>query len=413
MNSVNVGIVVFDTKHDPRVGIASLSGGTPVRITCIGDLDSSAVWISNLDFDDLLNARLLDNPRIRGCDFFRMKLDRLALEYGIDLELNVNEAIKGLSSAASRIVSYAALTYGFSSLQRTLRETIQSVILQNFPLHHQTPAVTEAIKNAFLAHQRCYGKLKDGISIPLRFNRTWYCRQLLSMPVPNGQWRLTGVKLPIENKVTCRSGVGSVVYSFLQKLHEERPFLARISSRSANPTVDRLIDFVDNREQRDWVPGHEAVNIAFYSDVTIHELLVCDEYIVLDENPSLRFPHSHISDDMSLSAGVIAENHWCSLSSVIKTNSFGGRQKNMHTSIASWIRAWDRLYCFKAALELQKHGYFVRSYGVGTINIHCESSPEKVKTLLNIAASMGLTPPLGIIQMSKFDSVLEGRLNGN
>jgi hypothetical protein len=412
MHPISVGVVFFDSRLDPRGGIASLSGGTPVRITCVGDLDSSAVWISNLDFENLLNARLLDNPRIRGSDFFRMKLDRLALEYGVDLDLNLSDGIQSLSAAASRIVNYATLTYGFTNLQRSLRETIQGVILSEMPVLHQTPAVSDAIKNAFLASQRCYGKLNNGISVPLRFNRTWYCRQLLSMPVPNGQWRLTGVKLPIENKVTCRAGVGSVVYGFLLKLHEERPFLARISSRSANPKVDRLIDFVDNREQRDWVPGHEAVNIAFYSDVTIHELLVCDEYLILDQEPKLRFPHSHISDDMSISAGVIAENHWCSLASVIKTNGFGGRQKTVHTSIASWLRAWDRLFCFKAALELQKHGYFVRSYGVGTVNIHCESSPDKVKSLLSLGSTLGLTPPLGIIEMSKFDSVLEGRLNG-
>lgn len=412
MQSFKVGIVCFDSKTDPRSGIASLAGGEPTRVTCVGDLDTSAVWISNLDFEDMLTARLLDNPRLRGNDFFRMKLDRLALEFGVDLLTNLHEGIKQLSAAASRIVNYTCVTYGVTQVQRSLRETIQRVILKDSPIHHQTPAVADAIKNAFLANQRCYGKLNQGISIPLRYSRTWYCRQLLSMQVPVGQWRLTGAKLPLENKVTCRSGPGSLVYQYLLALCSDRPFLARISSKSTNPKVDRLIDFVDNREQRDWVPGHEAVNIAFYSDVTVHELLVCDEYTSLDQVPSYRFPHSHISDDMSLSAGIIAENHWVSLASIVKIDGFGGKPRSVHTAAASWLRAWDRLYCFKAAMEIQSHGYFIRSYGVGTINIHCDSSPEKIKDLIGLAATIGLSPPLGIIQMSKFDSVLERRLNG-
>jgi hypothetical protein len=413
MQSISVGIVVFDSKSEPRSGLCSLAGGNPFRITCIGDLDTSTVWISNLDFEDLFNARLLDNPRLRGNDFFRMKLDRLALEFGLDLDLNLHDGIQQLSAAASRIVNYGSSTYGFTQLQRSLKDSIQQVLLSDNTVFHQTPAVSEAIKNSFLASQRCYGKLNNGISIPLRFSRTWYCRLLLSMPVPNGQWRITGVKFPIENKVNCRSGEGSVVYNFLQKLHNERPFLARISSRSANPNVDRLIDFVDNKEHRDWVPGHEAVNIAFYSDVTLHELLVCDEYTTIDDDPKFRFPHSHISDDMSLSAGVIAENHWVSLASVIKGSGFGGRPKNILTPTASWLRAWDRLFCFKAAYELHKQGYFVRSYGVGTINIHCDTTSDKIKNLISVASQIGLTPPLGIVQMSKFDAALERRLNGN
>lgn len=412
MQAISVGVVCFDNKTDPRSGLASLAGGEPTRITCVGDLDTASVWISNLEFEDLLTSRLIDNPRLRGSDFFRMKLDRLALEFGVDLVSNLHEGIKDISAAASRIVNYTAVTYGVTQLQRTLKETIQKVVLKDVPLQHQTPAVADAIKNAFLANQRCYGKLRDGISIPLRFNRTWYCRQLLSMPVPTGQWRLTGVKFPIVNKVNCRFGPGSVVYEFLLNLCGQNPFLARISSKSTSASVDRLIDFVDNREQRDWVPGHEAVNIAHYSDVTVHELLVCDDYVVLGEDQRFRFPHSHISDDLSLSSGILAENHWVSLASIVKVDGFGGKPRSVHTAAASWLRAWDRLYCFKVAMEMQKHGYFVSSYGVGTVNIHCESSPDKIRALITTASQLGLAPPLGIIQMSKFDAALERRLNG-
>lgn len=412
MHQLNVGIVYFDSRAEPRAGIASLAGGEPVRISCIGDLDTSAVWISNLDFEDMLNARLIDNPRLRGNDFFRMKLDRLALEVGVNIESNLSLAVKQLSAVANRIAGYAANTYDLSGFQRSLKETIQRTLIRDEPLVHQTPAVADAVKNAFLANQRCYGKLSQGIGIPLRFSRTWYCRQLLSMPVPTGLWRLTGIKFPIENKVSCRSGPASIVYQFLLNLYGQKPFLARITSRSTNPGVDRLLDFVDNREQRDWVPGHEAVNIAHYSDVTVHEVLVADEYIVLAENPKFAFPHSHISDDLSISAGIVAENHWISLASMVKVDGFGGRQKSVYTPAATWLRAWDRLFCFKAALELHEAGYFVRSYGVGTINVHCESSHNKIKSLIDTAAKLGLSPPLGIVQMSMFDDALERRLNG-
>lgn len=388
--TIKVGVAFFDDPDSPASGLCSLQGHRAITFRTPGDLDSDCIWITNQTFQQALRCRLQNNQKLRRSDFFRVELERIAVELNLDLKNGRDRAITYLSQVADRTVNLAKTIYQFDRVKDTLRKTIEDVVFDKLEMEEK-PYLADAIAQSFKPYQYCYGaRNPDYVDYYLRFPRTTYAKLISQLPVPSGGWRRVSDKLPLENK-TVRAGVNSQVYAFLEELTDKRPALLKVSVTEVDPRFAHLLDYGQGSEQREWVPLPEVAQIAAYANVKILDMLVADGI----EKPAEQFAKYLQSMDQSREAsysfGLVCESHLHAMFSKRK-QTVHGQQKSCTSARASWLRAWDRVICFSAAAEIEKCGFRVLSYGIG--NIQVSSSEGDLAKLLQVSKRLKLTAPM-------------------
>ena len=390
ISSVRCGVAIFDDVRNPAGGIASLCGDNTFRFTTVGDLPSEHIWITNLTFKDAYAVRLHNNPKIKLSNFFRTELDRLCHELGLDLQTKRNETVMSLSKVSDRVLSLAMSIYGITRFKDSLRKTLEDSILPESEPDH-SPLIGAAIDSSFKYHQLCWGKRNpNNINFYLRFPRTKFAQFVSALPVPQGAWQQITDKFPLKNN-SVKRGTGSRVYELLEKITARQPALVKIGVADVDPAVAHLLDYGNGTDGREWVPVQEAAQIAAFADVTIHGLIIADGYITLEQSYAKKIHMLDSGQINGLSYGLLAENHLHAIYSKRKLK-VNGQYQSITTARASFLRAWDRIACFKTAIQLEKKRFQVLSYGAGTIQVSC--SEDQVTELKAAAVELGLSPPI-------------------
>lgn len=406
IDAPRVGVALFDNPTNPLSGICSLAGSEVIRFRTVGDLLSDCIWITNLTFQQAYSHRLHNNPKIKISNFFRLELERIAVELSLDIHKRPNHAAQVLSQIADRTVSLATRIYGIDKYKDSLKRSIEEVIL--LPVEPEmTPFVTQVIENSYKPYQNCWGQRNpENAEYYLRFQRTNYAKMLLNLPVPLGSWRRVNNKFPLKNS-SIKSGKNSRIYKFLEELTAIKPALLKVSVKDVNPGVAHLLDYGQGTEQREWVPVQEIAQIAAYSDVTILDMLVCENMEPVNPNLLEHLNHLDAAQNASFSFGLIAESHLHAIFSKRKILK-NGIKENVTPIRASWLRAWDRVICFSAAAKLESHGFRVLSYGIGNIQVSC--SEKELGRLTELAKNLNLTVPMAMVEHLSFANDCEDLL---
>lgn len=390
--TIYYGCVLFDDTSNPKKGYASLAGQKAKEIESLGDLESDAIWISNLNFSESFDANINRSPKVRRNDFLRVPIQRLAREIGLNIISNPEKSVKLLSETINRLMLKASQIYGFHRPEDTLRKTLEKILLKNSDEIDTQSVAQNALNNAFLSFQPCYGVSPQGVqNVQFRWSRTHFANSMINMPYPQGEWSMYQGVLPNKNK---DRGKSSDLYVFLEELADSQPALCKINVVNILPEVDELLDFTYGTECREWMPIHEVLKLSEYAVVNIKNILVCERYTTAREQ-GLILPDEGPVSDLSFSYGLLAENMWLSIASQQKTLR-AGKHNTWVSARAVWLRAWDRIVCLDAALQFKAKNYHVSSYGIGAVNLLVW--PELFGGAIDAALSLKMSPPIWLLE---------------
>lgn len=401
----NFGVVFFDNPECPEQGYASEAGGIVFRIASIGDLKSDVVWVTNLEYEQMSRFNLWRNPKLKRCSFFRENLYRVAKELGLSVNSSGNVHVRVLSELVDRIMRIASRHYQIDVIGSTFKDTVSQSLIT--PLVEADAGgsgnllVDECLNEAHNVYQICYGLYpSDHVTVNLKFSKVFYANEIMGMPVPFGSW--TAVKDAPSGWSSSHKSSHSPVFAYLSELSKSRPLLCNIAIKNVDKEFAELLDIANGSSRRNWVTGQEAMLLAYYGDICIKEIFCAEAYQDLTERLDLNLPSEGVVGELSVSMGILAENHWTSLASERKVQIHGVERK-IKPARAVWMRSWDRLMCWKAAKALKSAGYLVRGYGVGSVDVSV--LPARLGPLMEFAAGMGLSSPLWLI--SAYDQYLE------
>lgn len=388
---MNVGVALFTSKDKPVDGLASMNGDIPFKFMTIGDLRSDCLWITNLNYNELRKINLSVNTKIRMSDFFRISLERIAADLGINLETSQFSACRILSEISHRTLVAASNLYNIDKFNFSLKDSIQSVIANDNGLESDNTNISIAINESYQSYQRCFGKPPTGADFySLRINRQKYGLFIQNCLIPSGGWRtLKDSRFPIKN-TDHKKGAESVCYKFLVNAINKAPCLVQMTVKNIDKEVANLLDHGNGTNQRDWVPAHEAALIAMHGNIVINAMMYSEAYKKIAPEHAAKLKALDSTQSASYSFGLIADNHIAAL----KSKSFNSKleKSKFASSRASWFAAWDRVLLFKYAEKLQFDGFYVAGYGGGAIHVMCE--PHNVNSLNEVCNSLGITKPM-------------------
>ncbi|HDX8428175.1 TPA: hypothetical protein RQN23_002875 [Aeromonas veronii] len=394
----NFGVVFFDNPDNPCQGSASEAGQAVFSITSIGDLKSDVIWITNLEFDQIRAKRLWNNPKIKRINFFRDDLYKISKELGLVINSSNVEGLRVLSEIVNRVMQMAFKHYSIEEVLQSFKDTINKSLMT--PLYHLDDGgsgnllLDQILNESFNAYQQCYGEIpQDYITASLKFSRFTYGQEILDMPVPCGAWN----ELKDYPKGWGVRGVISAdsPVDYLNSFMDEKPMLVNLVTKNMDSGFAELLDFANGTNRRQWVTAQEAVLAGLYGDIQIKGIYIAEGYQKISEKMAFALPNEGITAELSISLGILAENHWTSLASGRKVN-IHGVVKDIKPARAVWMRSWDRIMCWKAAQALKQAGYLVRGYGVGGVDVAV--LPARLGPLYEFAASLSLSSPLWILK---------------
>lgn len=390
-----VGFVMFDDTEQGDSAWASVSGETSYRINGINELDQNVSWITNISFNDFNKLNFRDVSYLKESHY--MRVDPQILLKELSLQGDKSKATQAISKIYQRVVDFGYEHFGVSPQEigyryaNILSEKVVPMSMRKKPKENRD-AIESAIEEATQYFQKDVGKRPSGnTSITLTMPRIAYFNWLLDRQVPiSNEWKKVSFNNgPIEVGVEKEELVKGT-HTKMKKLAEmasDNALLFNISIKNMDKTYAKFASFgVGKNVARGWVSYPELIEMVRYSRIEIKKALKTklgpiDESIK-DKDQSTNF---------SFSKGIFLDNLASSVLTPIDRTTVNG--------ITPYLRAYDRMACFRIAERLTEDGYYIMSYGMGKISI---SVPEKgINEIVSKALSWGLMPSLEV--MKKID----------
>jgi len=379
-DNIKFGSVFFDDPESPQDGWAALYDtekkiAEPFRIQGTGSLTSEAVWLSNLSYDNSYQAGLIDHPRIKISSFYRSDIRTLMREFGFG-EGDFDDAASFFAEQFYRTMTLCHKHYHIKTIGLTLKDTLRPALLRA-DRRVDNAGLAHAFDSAMQTIQRCEGRTPKGSKmLSFRFPRVAYAKKILEFPVPSGKWK--------EVK-------GAVSADQVAEKFSKKPVICRINVEDIRPDLVNLVSFSNGaKNPRFWATSQEIYYLNKIAEVEILSSFVCDEYTTMSTMKPLI--DEGVAGDLSVSTGLIAENHWVACASQFRSRS--GEQ--IISGRAVWMRSWDRMICYLAAKSFHDAGFHVKSYGTGSVLL---AVPVNMfDYCLDIAAELDLLPPIQAIK---------------
>ncbi len=389
---MRAGVVLFDldnfitAKDGTSISLdrawASVAGAPARRIQSPHDLDSDVVWYTNLNHNQMWQARLHEDPKVRTSGWLRTSLFQLADELGLDAPLVAPDvAASALATLANRVVEVAHRDYGVRP---------QSRYQLNDDFASQLGAPKSAIPDDY--YDPCFKDIAEHVSVRVvanqahsgyeptvtfRTNRVRHAREILATPVPpDTGWR------------AYAPGASEDLSRLTQ------PFLVDCKVIDVRPAVAEVLSWgVGAKRQRSWVTDIEWRALSELADVQVKRVMVCDAPAAPVPQAALVPAQSHA--ELSMTAGLIAEQVW---TAITMSRPYRGADRR-YTAAAAWLRAADRMRMFHFAQSLYAQGLNVSSYGVGNVVVRY---PEGgLGRALRTASNVGLLPPASKVALAR------------
>lgn len=368
------GVVLFESPESggDGSGWASVEGGDVFRVGNVQDLAQNIRWWTNLTYNGIRGQRGFRSNTVKLDTYLRTKMDHIVQELGLVGKRPV-EVAPYLSYLFSNVMRGAVKYYG-ADIERIGSETALSHDLgYGFQLYRRTDKQWHQVDNSYNNIIYCSGRWqRDVIYTWIRRQRLTHAIDVLSTPVPvfGGKWE--GLKDKALLKKTD-------IVDFLIKF--PMPVLTKVSVKNIAPEVADLIGFGNTGNKREakirhWLSQPELMWLAPYATIKVEDVLVGEGYqpgFLAESHPlntSLAMPHVDKGfNQLSISAGLLAENYWVSLANKTQKRN-GNSTQSFFSASAAWMRSVDLLHIFMDALKLRnKVDVTINNYSVGSMSV--------------------------------------------
>jgi hypothetical protein len=379
------GVALMDNEREMTTGWACASDGDPFYFTSITQLSNDTIWVTSCEWGEYqAKGRTLHN--VRRLDYLRTSIQRIAADMGMRTDGHHGRfAVHALAQVVQNSVSACASLYGWTDPAAELKEDVlyedirRSIIQPPRSKPHVMPALAAAFQMSS-SPQWPYAYEENTLSLTVRHNRMDYVQELLELPVPDEGWT---------------SVVSSNELSLEYLLDPERPALveATVELGRSDPDVAALVAFGSHAGRRGalrrWISQPELAWLVKHAHVQIQSAIRCRSARFLPQ--AAKLPAALTVDPvhaLSLSAGLVAESHFCALAS--ETYNRQTRRKQIG-AWGVWLRAYDRARSFDLALAALKAGFMPLSYGSGAVTVRLQK--HRLPELLDFACEHKIAHP--------------------
>jgi hypothetical protein len=392
------GVIIFDDPKAPKGGWASISGDQAVRIDSTASLSTDVVWLCNLKYEEFYRiSDLSANPWMRYDGYLPIKINDMLSEWGNDPEQTErDEMAMFVSELWSRIMQITMRLIKKNSPHlddeevftgRSLQDDLRALLPPaEYPKDEAGGILRLGI--GYVNFTKIVGRPPKGAKIVvLKKPRLDHAINMLTTPIPVGPFDLhQGRDLPSLNDL----------------VNSKKPVLANIVIRRfADTHVHEIYAFGSQmgsgkRIPRTWVPQPELAVLSAVSTVEVQNAFIGKSYSDMASG-ILDFIRSFLeSGDSSISwsCGIIAEALWRASSlGLEKRDSMVPTHEQPQTSWrGAWVNTADKVATFLMAMKMTRAGYFVGSYGYGTL--YCWVPPERKNDIVMDAWKNGLLPSM-------------------
>lgn len=374
-----------------------MAGESPRRVVGSHELSSSAVWLTNLEFDTFYrDLRKNGSNLYRHDTFLRTSLWQLACELGLN-DIKQYKRLTGREEA--QVMSRFFGDVMEASWRLGIRGYPQMMLSKGYRdrFYPDPPDVEypRDLKDAFADINKAYSfserrvaSRKSGapdVSVSFTRHRYQHAVQVCEQPIPYGDWRrvsmmsryeIRDTSIPlllrvVVNRVDAHLGALVNFGGYRNKLHVD----AGVAQRDASP--------------RQWMSLPEYVFMSQHADIEVHEIYQAGAYI---ENPTLAaLDRIDLMQQLSPAFLLCCENLW-TCPQRAKMDFLTDK-----TAVAGWLRSYDRLLCLRDALTLIERDpeVDVVSMSFGRILVKVpDKGPALGSWLLHMIRGTDLLPPL-------------------
>lgn len=398
---MKVGVCLFDDVDIASSGWISIAGLDSARINDMAELRSDVFWITNIPYRKFRENNFNHSQNMSDDQFFRTKLESIIKEItsSEDPEVQCKLASQTLHRVAELGDYYFNVKIGEDNEYR-YQHMLQSSLLTNDmrrnPKGDSEVDIKEAIEQSYQMNQSSTQKnnARGSKAESFVFPRASYAKWLLNMEYPTGnEW--TEIEINTSEKESLIIGyedgailpkTKKVIEDFKDIDKKEAAFF-RITVLSSKPNYSRISKFGAsgiNQSVRRWATLPEVIDILRYSKVEIfYGYKIKKEKIKIDQRIFEDYEYS-------ISKGILLENVWVALASPPYS-----RSRDNVSAIGSYMRAYDRIACGRAAATFMDHSYTVGSYGLGRVQVFLRKNEHKGAK--QIALNNELMPRMGLM----------------
>ncbi len=373
------GVCLFDDPRNPASGVVSL-GGEPRRVAGLQDLDTAAIWWTNIPYDVFRTQRLFNFANLRSDQLLRSRMATLLAELGLS-HAPLPTAAGVLERLMNRVLRLMRQLYGIDcgGLRRLDWEFRKHIMPSGRRLDGPLAGVQASAKDAHQYFNTAAGRPPSGYSArSYVMPRLPYARALLSLPCPDprSHWEL----------VTFKTDARLTPGNLPAPLSENRAALVRVNIKDMAQELFNIAPFTrrDGRRnvvERLWCTLPEALAYAEHAEVWVGRAWIGDLAPIA---PRLALPPDNLG--FSFSAGIIAENQIFAISGIPSGASNGLEP------IASYLLSYDRIYLMRLARRFYDEGFHPMSHGC--MHVALSLNQADIDAADALAVEMGLEPPM-------------------
>lgn len=387
-------------------GWAAIGGNTAFSFSRINELPPDVIWWTNLPRKELW--QLGRYKKFKEDNFLGVDLNGLLSETGMPND-KVSILAQRWSEVFSMVIDYLSRwaekrdelwTWG----EGTAVDVMHSIVSPKPELYDIT--FNRILSNAYSETVNCdlpVDLTANKRAITLYFPRVKHAQRVCSASYPVGGWKTLGRSDWPSDEDKRMEWIES---------NSKLPLLIQIENLRLTDGVEwdaknwgRL--FVGDRGE--FMGSSSLANIWF----TTNEILALNKFSTFDIVSGMQGEKWSKYEDTtgllnadqplmqwSMTKGIISNLLMQALMSPARDPK--SRRKGAVTPRAIWMRATDKMYCFRAATIMQANDYPVLSYGNGKVQIVFDStgSPEK---FLSVARKAGLLIPHQLSDIASFD----------
>lgn len=400
---IKIGVCCFEDVSDPENGWASIAGEEPVRISGSRELRTDVLWVTNLPYDKYKKMNFITSPHIYDTQFFRTSLAQISKDLGIEGD---EETLSKIASMIFTKIATKGNTHfdvDLSTPGYRYHKLLSYRLIPEFARRRPTGRfsgdIFESIQNSTQANQAMSGVQKPNGSSAVNFGfpRLPYAKWILSQKYPSGS-KWTEIKQKNDSAIIGFEDGRQIrgtkaVLERLGTLGEKNAVFLRVNVQSMDPFYQRFASFgasgqfgpSANQKHRRWACLPEVLELSKYSKVEI-----MGGYMTPYHEGPVIDTASLLGSGMSYAHGLFAENVWAALCSPISTQT-----GPTETVIGSYMRAYDRIACGRAASHFAKSGFIVGSYSMGRLIVFVRPGEEIQAG--RAAFETGLLPPISFM----------------
>lgn len=389
------GVVLFDAMNHQNSGWASVAGEAARKVLGTRELASSAVWLTNLDFEQFQVSGLSRNHRFRRQNYLRSPLSSIADDLGFNgattsaTAPNAAQCASALSDVFSRVIRVSRLlgVPGFPPFQ--LRQGFNAAFCppDQTPL---SPEILAALRDSTqvytISERQTRGKPPDKTkTISVVAHRIEHAKQMCRYGVPTGSWR----RVPDMTVEAIRT--------------HPRPLLISADILETDQAVGSILNFggvtprarmagsgrpTPDAQPREWMTQPEFNFLSRHARLNIKTVYEAQGFV---ENPMAKIIGA-FSEAQSVSMAFLlaAESIW-------SAPLVDAQNRQAVTPAAAWISSLDRITCASLAIHLAQRDPSVDivSFSYGRVTFRTRDRGNQTAAwLADLLEGTHLIPPM-------------------